>query len=209
MDILAVYNHPLETLGFLKKFLKVSREVEAKDLNGNESFDALILMGGPMGVYECDKYPFLIKEMKLLKKAYKENKRVLGFCLGSQLIAEALGGRVIKGLLGKETGIQMVILLDELKEYFGKEELTVFQWHSDTFSLPYEAKLLAYSNKYFQAFRINKLLGIQFHVEVNSEIVQDWINFYGGESKLINEVKRLEKEFEKNTEMTVKYWLEL
>lgn len=209
MDILAVYNHPLETLGFLKKFLKVSRELEAKDLNGNESFDALILMGGPMGVYECDKYLFLIKEMKLIKKAYKENKRVLGFCLGSQLIAEALGGRVIKGLLGKETGIQMVILLDELKEYFGKEELIVFQWHSDTFSLPYEAKLLAYSNKYFQAFRINKLLGIQFHVEVNSEIVQDWINFYGGESKLINEVKRLEKEFEKNTEMIVKYWLEL
>jgi|ECHnycMinimDraft_1075156.scaffolds.fasta_scaffold03124_2 GMP synthase-like glutamine amidotransferase len=209
MDILAVYNHPLETLGFLKKFLKVSREVEAKDLNGNESFDALILMGGPMGVYECDKYPFLIKEMKLLKKAYKENKRVLGFCLGSQLIAEALGGRVIKGPFGKETGIQRVILLDELKEYFGKEELTVFQWHSDTFSLPYEAKLLAYSNKYFQAFRINKLLGIQFHVEVNSEIVQDWINFYGGESKLINEVKKLEKEFEKNTEMIVKYWLEL
>jgi hypothetical protein len=50
MDILAVYNHLLETLGFLKKFLKVSRELEAKDLNGNESFDALILMGGPMGV---------------------------------------------------------------------------------------------------------------------------------------------------------------
>ena len=70
MDILAVYNHPLETLGFLKKFLKVAKEIEAKDLNGNESFDALIIMGGPMGVYEKDKYPFLRKEMELIRKAY-------------------------------------------------------------------------------------------------------------------------------------------
>jgi GMP synthase-like glutamine amidotransferase len=209
MDILAVYNHPLETLGFLKKFLKVAKEIEAKDLNGNESFDALIIMGGPMGVYEKDKYPFLRKEMELIRKAYEENKRVLGICLGSQLIAEALGGRVVKGSFGKETGIQKVILLDELKEYFGKKELIVFQWHSDTFSLPYGAKLLAYSNKYFQAFRINKILGIQFHVEVNSEIVQDWINSYGGESELVDEVKKLEKEFEKSTETIVNYWLKL
>jgi GMP synthase-like glutamine amidotransferase len=209
MDILAVYNHPLETLGFLKKFLKVTKEIEAKDLNGNESFDALIIMGGPMGVYEHDKYPFLRKEMELIRKAYEENKRVLGICLGSQLIAEALGGSVVKGSFGMEIGIQRVILLDELKEYFRKEELTVFQWHSDTFSLPHGAKLLAYSNNYFQAFRINKILGIQFHVEVNSEMVQDWINSYGGESEIVDEVKKLEKEFEKSTETIVNYWLKL
>jgi GMP synthase-like glutamine amidotransferase len=96
MDILAVYNHPLETLGFLKKFLKVTKEIEAKDLNDNESFDAMIIMGGPMGVYEHDKYPFLREEIKLIRKAYEENKRALGFCLDSQLIAEALGGELSK-----------------------------------------------------------------------------------------------------------------
>ena len=89
MNILAVYNHPIETLGTLKRFLPKVKEVMGEELKGDENFDSLIIMGGPMGVYESDKYSFLLTEMQLIKKAYSENKRVLGVCLGSQLIAEA------------------------------------------------------------------------------------------------------------------------
>lgn len=209
MHILVIYNHPIETLGIFKKYFNNVKENYAEELKGDEKFDALIIMGGPMGVYESDKYPYLKVEMELIKKAYKENKKILGICLGSQLIAEALGGKVIKGPFGSEIGVQKVKLIDEFKNYFGKDELIVFQWHGDTFSLPPNAKLLAYSEKYFQAFRLGKILGLQFHVEVDSKIVKEWLSNYGGDTHLIEEVKNNEKEFEINTEIIVKYWLSL
>lgn len=58
MDVLAVYNHPVETLGNFKKFLQIKKEIMAEELKGDEKFDALIIMGGPMSVYESDKYHF-------------------------------------------------------------------------------------------------------------------------------------------------------
>ncbi|MEM0016760.1 MAG: type 1 glutamine amidotransferase [Saccharolobus sp.] len=207
MNILAVYNHPIETLGTLKRFLPKVKEVMGEELKGDENFDSLIIMGGPMGVYESDKYSFLLTEMQLIKKAYSENKRVLGVCLGSQLIAEALGGKVIKGPHGPEIGIQTVKLLGDFKEFMGSKELTVFQYHGDTFSLPKEAELLAYNENYFQAFKVNRILGVQFHLEVNSEIVNNWVRVYGGDSKIVEEIKKYEKELENNAEKLVKYWL--
>ncbi len=144
----------METLGTLKKFLPRVKEIMAEELKGDEQFDALIIMGGPMGVYERDKYHFLNVEMELVKNAYKQNKRVLGICLGSQLIAEALGGKVIKGGFGQEIGVQKVRLLGELKDFMSSEKLLVFQWHGDTFLLPENGVLLGYSNKYFQVFII-------------------------------------------------------
>ncbi|MCH4814716.1 MAG: type 1 glutamine amidotransferase [Saccharolobus sp.] len=209
MKILAVYNHPVETLGTLKKFLPRVNEIMAEELKGNEQFDALIIMGGPIGVYERDKYHFLNVEMDLIKKAYKENKRILGVCLGSQLIAEALGGKVIKGGFGQEIGIQKVKLLGELKDFTSKDELSVFQWHGDTFSLPQDAVLLAYSNNYFQAFKVKRALGVQFHLEVNSEMVSQWVKLYGGDESVANYVKRFEGELEANAFKLIQYWMQL
>ncbi|MCY0858829.1 MAG: type 1 glutamine amidotransferase [Sulfolobaceae archaeon] len=209
MKFLAVYNHPVETLGRLKRHLSDVKEVHAEELKGNEEFDSLIIMGGPMGVYESDRYPFLKTEMELVRRAYKENKRVLGICLGSQIIAEALGGKVVKGQFGSELGISRVKLVGELREYLGKDEITVFQWHGDTFSLPPNARLLAYSEKYFQAFRINRILALQFHVEVDSEMVKNWLRVYGGDERLAEEVKDNEKELKNNLDSILKYWLSL
>ncbi|QGA54059.1 GMP synthase [Sulfolobus sp. E5-1-F] len=209
MRILAVYNHPVETLGTLKKFLPHVEEIMAEELKGDEQFDALIIMGGPMGVYERDKYHFLNVEMELIKKAYRLDKRVLGVCLGSQLIAETLGGKVIKGGFGQEIGVQKVRLLGDLKDFMGTDELLVFQWHGDTFSLPDDAVLLSYSNKYFQAFRLKRTLGVQFHVEINSEMISKWVKLYGGNESIVDDVKKFESELENSASKLIKYWMQL
>jgi GMP synthase-like glutamine amidotransferase len=209
MYVLAVYNHPVETLGNFKKFLQIKKEIMAEELKGDEKFDALIIMGGPMSVYESDKYHFLNTEMQLIRQAYYQNKRVLGVCLGSQLIAEALVGKVIKGPHGQEIGIQKVKLLGDLKEFMKNGEITVFQWHGDTFSLPIDAELLAYNRNYFQAFKTKRILGVQFHTEVDAKMIEDWIRIYGGDKRLIDEVRRAEDELERNSEKIIKYWLSL
>ncbi|MCQ4344530.1 MAG: GMP synthase, partial [Sulfolobales archaeon] len=62
----------------------------------------------------------------------------------------------------------------------GDKEIEVFQWHGDTFTLPPSSELLAYSEKYFQAFRVGKVLALQFHLEVDAKMVSKWVQEYGG-----------------------------
>jgi GMP synthase-like glutamine amidotransferase len=154
---LAIINHPVERLGNIKDILNEKgydvKEKLALEIKGNEEFDGLIIMGGPMSVYENDKYPFLNLEVGLIRKALQKGKPVLGICLGAQLLSASLGGEVRKGAFGEEIGIYRVRLLEEFREILG-EEIEVFQWHGDTFTLPQGSKLLAYNEKYFQAFRI-------------------------------------------------------
>lgn len=201
MKVLAIYNHPVERLGSLPVR---AEEKRAEEIEGNEDFDFLIVLGGPMGVYEADKYPFLFKEMELIRRAYVEGKRVLGICLGAQLIAKALGGEVVRGGFGREVGVVRVKNLSDFKNIFG-EELEVFQWHGDTFSLPKGAELLAYNEKYFQAFKMGKAVGLQFHVEVDSKMVREWVSTYGGNEKLIEEVKSIEEKLKEASKKIVEY----
>lgn len=207
MNVLGVLNHPIEGLGslaeiFSEKGFKVKEE-PAVNLKGNESFDILVIMGGPMGVYEADQYPFLYTEMELIRKAKREGKRVLGVCLGSQLISESLGGSVKKGAFGPEIGVSKVKLLPKL----GDKEIDVFQWHGDTFTLPPSSELLAYSEKYFQAFRLEKVLALQFHLEVDAKMVSKWVEEYKGNPKLVQEVNEKEETFRKNLEFIINWWL--
>jgi GMP synthase (glutamine-hydrolysing) len=125
--------------------------------------------------------PYLNKEQSLIRDAFRRNIPILGVCLGSQLIAEALGGTVYKGAK-KEIGWYDVKLtdkgLDNLFKGLEQKELRVFQWHGDTYTLPQDAVVLAYSDLYPQAFRIGSAYGLQFHLEVTADMIKLWTEEY-------------------------------
>lgn len=148
------------------------------------TFTHLVIMGGPMAVYEMEQYAFLKNEALLIERAFKANKHVLGVCLGAQMVAHALGARVYAGRQ-KEIGWYEVALTDEgMRDPCvshlacdGKKSAQVFQWHGDTFDLPAGAVRLASSGLYpNQAFRYSdRVYALQFHIEVTPVIVLDWL----------------------------------
>ena len=136
-----------------------------------------IILGGPIGVYESDDYPFLQKEIDLLKVRLKQNLPTLGICLGAQLIAHALGAKVYAGDQ-KEIGWSTLNISDSANNLLSALSNTlVLHWHGDTFDLPKNAELLASSALYpHQAFSIGKnILALQFHLEVAGESLEKWL----------------------------------
>jgi GMP synthase (glutamine-hydrolysing) len=135
----------------------------------------LIVMGGPMGVYQTDRYPWLRDEFRLIEDAVKSNLPVLGVCLGAQVVAAALGAKVDRNPNGKEIGWHPIRLSDSAKDDRLMRGLpttmTPFHWHGDIFELPPGAVSLASSDKTpCQAFRHgDKVYGFQFHFEVTQD----------------------------------------
>lgn len=153
---------------------------EAGCLPSVDDFDALVIMGGPMSVHDEAEFPWLREEKMLIAAAIKAGKKVLGICLGAQLIAEVAGGRVYPNPV-KEIGFWPVTWT----EGSGKpgEKALFFHWHGETFDLPPGAILLAFSEGCVnQAFRLGEnVLGVQFHPEVTPEIIADMIKHEGDE----------------------------
>ncbi|MCX7823555.1 MAG: type 1 glutamine amidotransferase [Syntrophobacterales bacterium] len=189
--VLIIQHLPNEGAGTIEWFLQqnsfpflVHNVYETKDELGHpELFSHLVVMGGFMGVYEADQYPFLTKEMKFMEEFAKIGGKILGVCLGAQMLAHVFGARVYKGDKGKEVGWYIIHpteagLKDPLfgKLFEGEEDLYAFQWHGDTFDLPEGATLLASTDTYpNQAFCVDsKLYGLQFHIEVSQEMVKEW-----------------------------------
>jgi GMP synthase (glutamine-hydrolysing) len=148
---------------------------EAEHVNG------LVVMGGPFGAYEEDRYPFLAKECSLLSAVVHRDAPVLGVCLGAQLLAKALGGEVFPGHRA-EIGFGSIALTqagqqDPLFAGIGSV-LPAFHWHGDTFTLPEGAALLGSSQMYaHQAFRFgSRAYGLQFHVEPDADTWAAWRN---------------------------------
>jgi GMP synthase (glutamine-hydrolysing) len=143
-------------------------------------FSHIVLLGGPMNVYEEDRYPFLKEEDFFIKEAIQKGKTVLGICLGAQLIAKALGAKIYKSSI-KEIGWYDVSLTEEGSKdpYFSflPETFPVFQWHGDTFEIPKSGKLIATSSPIsHQAFRYGeKVYGLQFHLEVTEDMIHEWV----------------------------------
>lgn len=135
-----------------------------------DTFDFLLIMGGPMSVNDEAQFPWLVDEKRFVEKAINAGKTVVGVCLGAQLIANVLGSKVYRNR-EKEIGWFPVRLTDEgLKSRSFKgftREFTAFHWHGETFDLPSGAALLAESGACMnQAFEYDgRVVGLQFHLE--------------------------------------------
>jgi GMP synthase-like glutamine amidotransferase len=169
-----------------------------------KNYSLLVVMGGPMNVYEEDAYPFLKDESQILKRAFEKGLPIMGFCLGAQLMAKALNTRVTKGPK-KEIGWYPVRLTkqgmtDPLLSSFPEESM-VFQWHGDTFDLPKKAIRIFSSKDYpNQAMRFGEMhYGFQFHFEITGDMVREWIIKGRDEIEKMN-VKNLEDTILKDTD---------
>ncbi len=191
MNVLILKNTLSEGPGSIESYLLQeklpSRIIElhaGEELPDLSSFTHLVVLGGPMAVYEMARYPYLVREAAFLEQAIKADKPVLGVCLGAQMLAHVLGGRVYPGGR-KEIGWDEVAITGEgMKDPLlsalavgGKAVAQVFQWHGDTFDLPRGAVRLASSSLYpNQAFRYpGRVYALQFHVEVTPAIVREWL----------------------------------
>ena len=164
----------LRELGIHHRYLDLPRgEPAPRDLRG---VGGLIVLGGPMAIYEAERHPFLATESALVERALAAGRPVLGICLGAQLIASVLGARVYPGER-REVGWAPITLTEDGRDdaVFGVLDptLTVFHMHGDTYELPADARHLARSALYEQqAFRYGDLVyGLQFHLEFTDTII--------------------------------------
>jgi GMP synthase (glutamine-hydrolysing) len=145
------------------------------------SCDFLVVLGGPIGVYDQQDYPFLKDELVCIRERLEAHKPTLGVCLGAQLMAAALGAHVYPGQNGSEIGWAPLQAAKDANPtaWFSPllaPGLSVFHWHGDTFDLPAGVNHLAKTEKYdHQAFAIgNYALGLQFHPEVTATGLERW-----------------------------------
>ena len=160
---------------------------------------ALVVMGGPMGVYEADRHPHLRDELALVAEASQHGVPILGVCLGSQLLAAALGARVAPSG-GQEIGWHPVRTSmdahDDRLFAHAPSTFTPWHWHGDVFDLPVGAVSLASSARTaHQAFRHGNSWGILFHLEATHAIVDGMIDGFGDEARAHGvDVERLARE---------------
>ena len=226
---LAIRHVPFEDLGSFASVLRergfavAYRDAGLDDLGAPDLVDAdlLIVLGGPVGVYEIREYPFLKGEIAVVERRLKAGRPVLGLCLGAQIMAKALGARVFKGKR-KELGWSPLELTDSgrksaLAELGGRT--AVLHWHGDTFDLPRGAELLASTRLCAnQAFAWRRhAFGLQFHVEATTRGLERWYVGHALEiattrgvelGKLRRETRRLGPRLEERGPRVLKAWLD-
>jgi GMP synthase (glutamine-hydrolysing) len=156
-------------------------EAGQRPLTGRAAVDAdlLIVLGGPIGVYDDADYPCMAEAVDVVRRRLSADAPTLGICLGSQIMAAALGARVHPGNAGKEIGWGPIELTDigaagPLAE-IGPATTAVLHWHGDTFELPKGTQLLATTERYAQAFSVGRRgLALQFHPEVTAAGLESW-----------------------------------
>lgn len=222
----ALYHVSFENLGSWEAVIKNSYQLEyisvtspiLQKLN-NADIDLLIILGGPIGVYQENEYPFLTKEIQMIQERLQNKQPTLGICLGAQLLARALGSNVYPNN-AKEIGWSPLLLTEEGKKsctkFLASELTSMFHWHGDTFDLPKEATLLASTpickN---QIFSVDNALGIQCHPEITADGLENWWIGHAAEigqnnldvKSLRNDSLKLASTLEKQSQIFIKEWL--
>ena len=189
--ILIVKHVEIEGPGTLGEFFEnTAREVKTIELEKGDRLpkdsshlEALVVLGGPMGVYDEQQYAFLEDEVRLLAEAVQRGVPTLGICLGAQLLAKAFGSRVEKAP-HKEVGWFKVDLTKEAEQdplFKGQDkQIDVFQWHEDSFEVPKNGVLLASGELCRkQAFKVGDCgWGLQFHPEMSGRMLAEWLAYY-------------------------------
>lgn len=167
---IAAYREPVEAAGYHLDRIDVA-DPAFGSLDLREP-DLLIMMGGPMSVYEQDRHPWIACQMKRLALRLEQDRPTLGVCFGAQMIAAACGAEVYRGPV-KEVGFHKITVADSpaAAPLRHVADVPVLHWHGDTFTLPQGAERLASSERYpNQAFRRGKnVLGLQFHAEMGED----------------------------------------
>ena len=160
--------------------------INAWDINWDDLSldDNYIILGGHMGSYDDQKFTYLQKEKEWLKYAINSNAKILGICLGSQLIADAMGGAAF---LSKniEFGFKNLEFLIDDSLFDDFKNTKVFSWHRDTFNIPPEATLIA-KTEYPQIYSIKNSLALQFHPEIKLDLFENWYDSDLSKEELAN-----------------------
>jgi GMP synthase (glutamine-hydrolysing) len=195
MSVLILKNVATEGPGTIEDYLRDAGisyrivELSREAIPATDEYSSLVILGGPMSVNEPDIYPYIPEEEALVRQFIQADRKVLGICLGAQIMAKSFGATVYPGA-EKEIGWYDI----ELTEEGGRDPLMrtlatlpgagdaerkfkVFQWHGETFDLPAGGVHLAQSALFpHQAFRFgDKAYAFQFHIEVKKETVYEWL----------------------------------
>jgi len=212
---------PFEDLGYIETYLKQKKNsisstkmYENSLLPNMNDFDVLFVMGGPMGVYDESIFSWLKKEKQFIKEAIKKEKKVIGICLGAQLIADVLAAKVY---INKESEIGWFNIAKIKPSSFMSEKITknlsneliAFHWHRDTFDLPENSTLL-FENEtcHNQGFLYkSNVLALQFHLEVTNESI-DNLTYYC-QDDLVNAMKLPYVQSEQEIKLFAKKYISL
>lgn len=174
---LGIFGKPIEDAGYEISYL----EAPFDDLSVAEQADLVVFLGGPIGVYEEEAYPYLQQELAVAAHRLAANKPMLGLCLGAQIIARAAGAKVYPGDNGKEIGWYPITLTQAGQESpmaaLGQGDRQMLHWHGDTFDLPQGSVLLASSARYEnQIFSMgDNVLAFQCHPEADPTQIENWL----------------------------------
>lgn len=189
-EILGTLDPLLRRSGFRIRYVNFDRDPQQRPtLDG---YDGLVVLGGPMSVYDVENYPHLAIEVEAIREALDRDLPILGVCLGAQLLSVALGGEVVPNPT-PEIGWYPIQPTrggsdDPLIREFSTCE-QIFQWHGDTFSIPEGAVHLAESSDCaHQAFRYGDCAyGFQFHLEVDEAMIYRWLSIPSMRAELEND----------------------
>lgn len=176
-----------------------------------EQADALLLLGGHMGVHERDRHPLLKTFHARLPELTAQGLPILAICLGAQLLADALGGRATPGTRGERSMHQLRLTREGERDplFAGLANPFVsFQWHNDSFDLPTAALHLAYSDACpGQAFRCRNAYGLQFHPEVDESIVRGWCQRAKAGDTPLSEFRARREDYRKASERILRNFM--